>query len=252
MVAEVLRANGLNADWTNRVRNPNPFLIHRFDILYGIYLQSCARFILVGRILGKKTIIHFVGSDAYWYSREHSFARRLFWRLVLRLNNLVFYVSPHLETLVGQPGTILPFPIQKDEFNKTPKVQPDRDVLYYCPGGDQNLQIYRYDWILQYARDHPQETITILGSLDHPANYHVNLPNVEVIPQVPRSDMPTLYHRHRRLIRITTEDGLPRMIHEALLCGLKVEFNGEEVTEIPKERDPVEFAKSFRTALGLL
>jgi hypothetical protein len=40
------------------------------------------------------------------------------------------------------------------------------------------------------------------------------------------------------------------MLSEALLCGLAVTFNGEEVTDIPKERDPKEFAKSFLKALN--
>jgi hypothetical protein len=251
LVAEVLRKNGLDAEWTDRVKEPNPFLVRRFDIIYGIYLQSCARFILVGKLLRKKTIIHFVGSDAYWYNRERSLVRRFFWRAVLHLNDVVFYVSPHLEKIVGRPGKTLPFPIQKNQFLEPSNSQPDRDILYYCPSEKQNLRIYRLDWILQYAKDHPQEKITIIGSSNHPANYPVALHNVEVIPQIPRSDMPALYRRHRTLIRMTTEDGLPRMVHEALLCGLKVIFNGEEITVIPNERDPTEFARSFRTAMGL-
>jgi hypothetical protein len=34
-----------------------------------------------------------------------------------------------------------------------------------------------------------------------------------------------------------------------LLCGLSVTFNDKEITEIPKERDPKIFAKSFFKAL---
>ena len=49
---------------------------------------------------------------------------------------------------------------------------------------------------------------------------------------------------------MTTEDGLPRMLSEALLCGLEVVFNGEEIKTFPKERDPNEFAKSFLNALN--
>jgi hypothetical protein len=49
---------------------------------------------------------------------------------------------------------------------------------------------------------------------------------------------------------MTTEDGLPRMLSEALLCGLAVTFNGKEITDIPKERDPKEFAKSVFNALN--
>jgi hypothetical protein len=251
LVAEVLRNNGMNAEWTDKIRNPNPFFIRRFDLVYGIYLQSCARFILVAKMLRKKTIVHFVGSDAYWLHREQSSLRRFFWSIVLYLNDLVFYVSPHLEKLVGHPGSILPFPIQKAQFTKLPNSQPDRDVLYYCPSGAKNQAIYRLDWILQYAKEHPDEKITIVGSINHPANFTIALPNIEVVPNVARSEMPRFYQRHRALIRMTTEDGLPRMVHEALLCGLTVTFNGQPITDVPIERDPTEFAKSFQKALGL-
>jgi hypothetical protein len=78
----------------------------------------------------------------------------------------------------------------------------------------------------------------------------VNLPNVEVVAFVERSQMPAFYRRHKRLIRMTTEDGLPRMLSEALLCGLSVNFNGKEINTIPNERDPKEFAKSVFDALN--
>jgi hypothetical protein len=51
---------------------------------------------------------------------------------------------------------------------------------------------------------------------------------------------------------MTTEDGLPRMIHEALLSGLTVIFNGHEVEDIPKEREPSEFASTVQKVLESL
>ena len=251
MLAEVLNAHGLRAEWTDRIKFPDPFLIRRFDLVYGIYLQTCSRFIIVAKLLGKKTIIHFVGSDAYWMARELSIWRRIYWMAVLHLTDAVFYVSPHLQDFVRREGLLLPFPIATQAFSSTaPNANPDRDVLYYCPGGEQNARIYRLSWITEYARQYPNERITIIGNITHPANYSVKLPNVMTIPFVERSEMPALYRRHRKLIRMTTEDGLPRMVHEALLCGLEVVFNGEKITTIPKERNPDEFAKSFLSALN--
>jgi hypothetical protein len=101
-----------------------------------------------------------------------------------------------------------------------------RDVLYYCP----NPEIYRLNWILNYAEEHPDETITILG---HSSS--INLPNVRVIPGVSYQQMPRLYGMHRRLIRMTTHDGYPKMPYEAILCGLNVVWNGEKVTKVPSE-----------------
>ena len=252
MVAEVLNANGFKAQWTDKVRFPNPFFIRKFGLVYGIYLQTCSRYIIIGKILRKKTIIHFVGSDAYWFARERSTWRRMYWKMVLHCTDLVLYVSPHLCEFIRRKGFVLPFPIASSEFQSSTlrRITPDRDILYYCPGGERNAEIYRLQWVTEYARQHRDEKITILGSITHPADYKVNLPNVEVVAFVERSQMPAFYRRHMRLIRMTTEDGLPRMLSEALLCGLLVTFNGKEIINIPKERDPKEFAKSFFSALN--
>jgi hypothetical protein len=51
---------------------------------------------------------------------------------------------------------------------------------------------------------------------------------------------------------MTTEDGLPRMIHEALLCGVKVMYNGEEVIDVPPEREPAKFTEKFVQAIGTI
>lgn len=254
MVAEVLNSHGVKASWTDKVKGPNPLVLRQFQVVYGIYLPSCARYILMAKLLGKKTVVHFVGSDAYWFARERTITRRLFWRVVLKFTDLIFYVSPHLEGLVGRPGIVLPFPIATDKFRNSElrMIAADRNVLYYCPSGPDNERVYRLTWILDYAKRHPSEKITILGSMNHPARYMVNLPNVLVIPFVQRSAMPHMYRRHGRLIRMTTEDGLPRMVHEALLCGLRVTFNGQEIMEIPMEREPPEFASAFRRALNSL
>jgi hypothetical protein len=254
MVAEVLRSEGVDAEWTAEVKHPSFRRIMMADAVYGIYLQTCSRYIVAAKLLGKKTIVHFVGSDAYWVNRERSFWRRKYWRFVLDHCDLIFYVSPHLEALVGRKGVVLPFPISTGAFRdakQTPST-PDRDVLYYCPSGEANEKIYCLTWIVNYADEHPNEKITIIGNSSHPANYQLGRPNVEIIPYVERSQMPALYKRHKTLIRMTTEDGLARMIHEAVLCGLKVIYNGKEVTEVPPAREPHQFATAFKQAVSTI
>jgi len=253
-VTRVLSENGIRTDWTDRIKWPNPRLIRRFDVVYGIYLQSCSRYIVVAKLLGRKTVLHFVGSDAYWFGSERSLLRRTYWRIVLRLTDVVLYVSPHLESFTGRAGIVVAFPIAVEEFSKIgeEKKSPERDVLYYCPSGSANERIYRLDWIIDYAQKHPDEKITVLGNSAHPATHEISLPNVEVIPYVDYAQMPTLYKRHKRLIRMTIEDGLPRMIHEALLAGLQVTYNEKEIAEIPEERRPAVFASTIDAILEKL
>jgi len=101
-----------------------------------------------------------------------------------------------------------------------------RDVLYYCP----NPEVYRLDWILEYAMQHSDETVTIIGS---PTT--VDLPNVKVIPYAPYHEMPLLYNMHHRLIRMTTYNGCPKMPYEALLCDLEVIWNGQRIPKVANE-----------------
>jgi hypothetical protein len=152
---------------------------------------------------------------------------------------------------VKSAGDILPLPIDVRKFKQmnSNKIIPDRDILYYCPSGAANESIYRLDWILEYASAHPEHKITIIGNQTNPANYQVQQPNVLVIPFVDQNEMQTLYHRHRRLIRMTTEDGMPQMLHEAILAGLEVIFNGEIIKEFPQERLPEHFIESFTKAI---
>ncbi len=251
LVAEVLRANGIEANWTDQVKIPDPRRILRSDVGYVINHQTCSRYILTAKLLRKKTIIHFVGSDAYWFSREVSRLRRRYWRFVLNHCDLLLYVSPHLKEMVGREGIILPFPISTEQFRRAKllPIFPDRDILYYCPSGEANERIYRLSWIMEYAREHPDEKITIIGNAAHPASYSTDLSNVEIIPFVERAQMPGLYRRHKTLIRMKTEDGLARMVHEALLSGLKVIYNESKVTDVPDEREPSKFASTFHRAL---
>ena len=194
MVAEVLNANGFRAQWTDKIRFPSPFLLHEFDLVYGIYLQTCSRYIIAAKFFGKKTIIHFVGSDAYWFARERVIMETdLLETESLHLTDLVFYVSPHLQELRSTTRIRASISNSDRMSIKSPeirKILPDRDILYYCPGGERNAEIYRLQWITEYARQHPDEKITIIGNITHPANYEVNLPNVEVVPFVERAQMP--------------------------------------------------------------
>ena len=248
VVVDALKGRGFDVYYEENAKIPSLRRISRADIVYGAYLQTCSRYVAVAQILGKKTMIHFVGSDAYRYSREKGL-RRLFWSSVVRDCDLIFYVSPHLSTLVGRPGATLPFPISIERFRKPAKPSCERDTLYYCPGGAENARIYRLDWILDYARQHPREKITIIGNTAHPADYSVNAPNVEVVPFVEYDRMTDIYARHRRLIRMTSEDGRPRMVDEAILSGLQVMFNGKKIQEVPPERDPRVFAERFEQEL---
>lgn len=128
LVAQVLNSNGISATWVSRVGTPNLRLIRKFDVVYGIYLQTSSRYILAGKLLGKQTIVHFVGSDEYRVMRERTLVKQMFWRTVLRCTDAVLYVSPHLEPMVGRG---LHTPIS----NSYRRVQTPRTSEYFTGTG---------------------------------------------------------------------------------------------------------------------
>lgn len=208
----------------------NPFNYNAFDVVYGVYLMDfCSSFPFV-ELFRKKYVIHIIGSDAFRYANARSEWERIrkkLWDLILNHSDEVLFVTKKLKETMGlDGGKIIPIPIDTEKFREQDYRGEKRDILYYCP----DPKIYRLDWILNYAKERPSETITILGYKGT-----VDLPNVKVIPFVSYNKMSLLYAKHRRLIRMTLQDGYPKMPYEALLCGLDVVWNGQKITKVPSE-----------------
>jgi len=206
---------------------PNPFLLRKYSIIYGIYLLSLTRTTPLIKLLNKKSLIHIIGSDAYKYAKATESMKKKLLTLTLNTCSEILYVTGELKQVMEtEKGKIIPIPIDTRMFKKQKHQGEKRDILYYCP----DPEIYRLEWILDYAKKHPKETISVLGS-----PHRIRLPNVKVIRFVPYHKMPELYCMHRRLIRMTTHDGYPKMPYEALLCGLEVSWNNQRITKIPAE-----------------
>ncbi len=179
---------------------------------------------LLSRVPPDKTTLYFVGTDA------HTITQGLLSRAHRKIINhyaghgaSFLYVSEELKELAGYPGEVLPIPVNTALFKERPEVNRSIDVLYYLGNGS---SVYRPDWIKTYTARNPGKKITLCG---------LNGAESPLGPVVtkPLKEMPELYNRHKQLIRMTSHDGAPKMIYEALLCGCKVTYNGEQVTEIP-------------------
>lgn len=229
ILARQLSYYGIDADVIYFGRFPNPFYIDRYDVIYGTYLYDGQYAILVAKLLGKKTIVHIVGTDAFKFAKRRKFFRSIKEKVALQLCDKIIYCSPELKRSVGLDGEVLPIPIDTKIFKPPVKIISDeekRDVLYYCP--DHRPTTYKLNWILSYAKKNPNQTITILG-----LKQSLPMKNIQIVPYVPYEEMPTIYYRHKKLIRMTTHDGAPKMPYEALLCGLEVIWNGRELTRVP-------------------
>ena len=188
--------------------------------------MSLTRHLPFIKLLRKKSLIHIIGSDAFRYITTQGLKKKL-WKKALETYDEILYVTRELQQLMDlERGFIIPIPIDTKLFKKAKYKGEKRDVLYYCP----KPKIYRLDWILRYAKENPNEKITVLG-----CPYEITLPNIKVISRWPYYKMPILYSMHRRLIRMTIHDGYPKMLYEALLCGLEVIWNNKRITEVPSE-----------------
>jgi hypothetical protein len=225
ILARQLRYYGVNVKSLSSPHLPT-FYFKNFDIIYGVYLCSLTRYFPLIKLLKKKTVIHIIGSDGVLYVAKRGFKKSV-WKFMLKNCDEIFYVTKELKQLIGlEKGLVIPIPIDTKLFRKIKYNGEKRDILYYCP----NPEIYRLDWIIRYAKTHPNETITILGYRSS-----INLPNVKVITHWPYEKMPILYSMHHRLIRMTTHDGYPKMPYEALLCGLEVVWNDKKISKVPEE-----------------
>lgn len=213
--------------------------IRGHDIVYAEYLMNASRLMKVAKLLGKRTVMHIMGSDGFRFSSERMTWRWLTWVLGLKMTDHILYADSNLANMVGFRGHVLPYPIDTRLFKKQNYRGEKRDVLYFVPDGSAT---YKPEWIVGYAKGNPGKKITVLGKLSLDS-----IPgNIEVVPLVQRTRMPELYARHRQLIRMTTHDAAhPRMLYEALRCGLEVTWNGNKVTSIPPEVMPEYFIRKF-------
>jgi len=239
-IAELLRGQGCEVTRISP-RKHSSYLseIAHHEIVYGEYLMNASRPMKIAKCLGKTTVMHIIGTDGFRFADEKYSLPWLSWVLGLKMTDHILYADGNLARLIGFPGKVIPYPIDTGLFVKQEYDGEKRDVLYYVPDA---RAYYRPEWIVNYARDNPQLKITVLGNLCTD-----NIPrNIVIAPLVERHQMPQIYARHRQLIRMTTHDAAyPRMLYEALRCGLDVIWNGKRVTGIPREMMPEYFVRKF-------
>lgn len=192
-LGKMLQHYGVDITFVNRTR---PFLTGNFDLflVFGVRPKNVL-YALTGS--GKK-IYRFQGSDG--------FKPRPFIKHIVRLaRGNILYASDELKKVIGLDGEVLPTPINTELFKPVPNIERDKEHLYYCPTG--NEQIYRKDLC-------PKNATVLDGSIPH-------------------EEMPLIYSRHQKYIRWSTHDANPKMPYEALLCGCEVWVNGERVYKVP-------------------
>ncbi len=193
--------------------------IRKIDLLHGFFFHSSWPWFIKAKLLRKKTVCYWIGSDTLLATKNY--IRKIQLRFVNLFIDRHVVVSGRLKEELQDVG------IKSEVLEFGPKVKienieyPEKfSVLAYCVKDAEEL--YGLDKVLHLANRFPGIEFYIVGmDLPDSEKYEI-LPNVTYCGYV---DMDTIWPKITLLIRMTLHDGYPRMIVEALAKGRYVIHN---------------------------
>jgi hypothetical protein len=208
----------------SRIRADRPLgshvqAIRRCDAVYSIAYGFSYRFFALVRVLGKRSVNHWVGTDVWRTISNVAEARRA--RLTAFLIDKQLAVAPHLVDELASVGLQVEL-VPIIPFLKAPRLRSAQAgqirALAYLPDGRPDF--YGGDIIYELAKEFTQVPFTVVTGT---GRAQTRLPNLEYLGYVP--DIDEVYEQASILIRITKHDGLPRMILEGLARGYQVIYS---------------------------
>lgn len=181
--------------------------------------------ILIFRCVGKRVVLHFVGTDLLSLQSSGSRKKREA-RIVQRFASVVADGQNLVDELsqLGIAAQLLPF--------VTSNVNEDRSSLYWENGPPWKFvsyipakarDFYGFDTVIEAARRFPVFEFLILHMKKEDCSQPLP-PNVKLLGRV--ENVGEILKSCHALIRITEHDGMPMMVVEALSCGRYVVFSG--------------------------
>ncbi len=197
--------------WGSKIRKILPS-----QVVYGTGFGFAARLWALARVMGKRTINHWVGTDVLMVLEDA--------RLQPMARGAARFISQHLTVapwLVEELATagiradLLPL-VTPERYNLRTRPAP-AGVLAYLP--DDRADFYGGQIVYAAARQLPEIPFAVVAGTQErqPA-----LPNVRYFGWV--SDIAPLYEQYPILLRVARHDGLPKMVLEALAFGNQVIF----------------------------
>jgi hypothetical protein len=210
----------------SRIRANRPLGSHvqalrRCDAVYSIAYGFSYRFFALVKVLGKRSVNHWVGTDVWGTISNPAKAR------LARLTNFFvdkqLAVAPHLAVELASVGLqVEVVPIVP--FLKVPRLRSAQAgqirALAYLP--DERPDFYGGDIIYELAKEFTHLPFAVVTGT---GRAQTRLPNLEYLGYVP--DIDEVYERASILIRMTKHDGLPRMVLEGLARGYQVIYKHE-------------------------
>ncbi len=203
-----------HAKWIFRLMRSEAKIVHYIDGGYPPLLY------IVPRLLGKKVVIHWIGSDVRKATSANATVRqKIGLRVGLRFCNLHLAVSePLAETLktIGIEAMVIPLVPDKTPpaYDKIPW-PTHKTVHAYLPEPDPEL--YGASTIFRLAEEMRDTNFLVTG---HSGKNAPNLPNIKYLGRLREDEMESVWSKAKVLIRlIAVSDGMPQSIIEALARG---------------------------------
>lgn len=197
--------------WTLRLWRDKANIIH---FLWG---DSYVLLYSIPRLLGKKVVIHWVGTDVL-----HVKKKPLVREIIKRVANLHLAVSPWLvDELreIGIKATVIPLiPTYLPKVDIT--WPSDKFVHVYLPEGKE--EFYGAEDTFNLARQMPNVKFLITANS---GKGMPQLPNITYLGWI--EDMEIVWSKVRVYLRLTEHDGMPLMVIEALQRGKYVVWSYE-------------------------
>jgi glycosyltransferase involved in cell wall biosynthesis len=215
----------------------------RCEVWYSIGSPLPDRWVnLEAKLLRKRRVVHWVGSDIETFKTTASLRNRLQSPAITHLAE-VPWTADELESL-GMPSQIVPLPLR--HYSGGVKALPERfTILFYIPKG--RPEFYgknEYEALLrEIADENPRVLVVGGGDLRVP-------PALETVNFGWRDDLRPILEQTTVLIRLTPRDGLSLMVLEALSFGRYVLWSKPfpYAIRIRKLRDTVEALRSLMQA----
>jgi hypothetical protein len=179
-------------------------------VLYGAPSRFLRRQLALAALLRKPVIRWWVGSDVL--NLLHDARIR---RAALAFNRVVtvnIAVAPHLRdelATVGIPATVIPSLLDPSPASASPNSRPPNSLLVYLPSSRRDF--YGFDIVREAVTQNPDVAFIVVADDTHSlARY----PNVTSLGWV--DDMSAVWETVGGLLRVTSHDGLPRMVLDAL------------------------------------
>ena len=197
--------------WGSKVRKMLPS-----QVVYGTGFGFAAKLWALARIMGKRTINHWVGTDVLMALEDP--------RLQPMAHKAARFIGQHLTVAPWLAEELATAGIRADLIPLVTPVRYDlrerpapAGVLAYLP--DDRADFYGGQIVYAAARRLPEISFVVVAGTQQrqPA-----LPNVRYLGWV--GDIAPLYEQYPILLRSARHDGLPKMVLEALAFGNQVIF----------------------------